>query len=69
MERDKPRSIAKKWILKELETHGKLTKKELLKLIEIKESTLNTHLSKLVKEGFVEFVRVSGKETEFYLKK
>lgn len=69
VERGKPRSIAKKWILRELETHGKLTKKELLKLIEIKESTLNNYLSQLVKEGFIEFVRVSGKETEFYLKK
>lgn len=69
MERGKPISIAKKWILRELETHGKLTKKELLKLIEIKESTLNNYLSQLVKEGFIEFVRVSGKETEFYLKK
>ena len=49
-----PRSIAKKWILKEL--------------TEIKESTMNSYLSQLIKEELVESVRVSGKETVFYLK-
>jgi hypothetical protein len=68
LEMKQPRSIAKKWILKELKEHGKLTKRELLELTEIKESTMNSYLSQLIKEELVESVRVSGKETVFYLK-
>lgn len=46
-----------------------MTLKELMKITEIKESTLRIYLSRLVQLGLIVYIRVSGQETVYTIKK
>lgn len=46
-----------------------MTLKDLMKITEIKETTLKIYLSRLVQLGLIVSIRVSGEETTYAIKK
>lgn len=62
-------TTAQRWILSEIKKNKKMTLKELMKITEIKESTLRIYLSRLVQLGLIVYIRVSGQETVYTIKK
>lgn len=67
---NKPKvTIAQRWILSELEKHKEMTLKELMKVTEIKETTLKVYLSRLIQQGLIVSIRISGEETKYTVKK
>lgn len=67
---NKPKvTIAQRWILSELEKHKEMTLKELMKVTEIKETTLKVYLSRLIQQDLIVSIRISGEETKYTVKK
>lgn len=62
-------TIAQRWILSELEKHKEMTLKELMKVTEIKETTLKVYLSRLIQQDLIVSIRISGEETKYTVKK
>lgn len=62
-------TTAQRWILSEIKKNKKMTLKELMKITEIKESTLRIYLSRLVQLGLIVYIRVSGQDTVYTIKK
>ena len=62
-------TIAQRWILSEITKNKEMTLKDLMKITEIKETTLKIYLSRLVQLGLIVFIRVSGQETIYAIKK
>ena len=62
-------TTAQRWILSEIRKNKKMTLKELMKITKIKESTLRIYLSRLVQLGLIVYIRVSGQETVYTIKK
>lgn len=62
-------TTAQRWILSEIKKNKEMTLKDLMKITEIKESTLRIYLSRLVQLGLIIYIRVSGKETVYTIKK
>lgn len=67
---NKPKvTIAQRWILSELEKHKEMTLKELMKVTEIKETTLKVYLSRLIQQDLIVSIRISGEETKYTVRK
>ena len=62
-------TTAQRWIWSEIKKNKEMTLKDLMKITEIKESTLRIYLSRLVQLGLIIYIRVSGKETVYTIKK
>lgn len=62
-------TIAQRWILSEITKNKEMTLKDLMKITEIKETTLKIYLSRLVQLGLIASIRVSGQETIYAIKK
>ena len=62
-------TIAQRWILSEIKKNKEMTLKDLMKITEIKETTLKIYLSRLVQLGLIVSIRVSGEETIYTIKK
>lgn len=62
-------TIAQRWILSEITKNKEMTLKDLMKITEIKETTLKIYLSRLVQLGLIDSIRVSGQETIYAIKK
>lgn len=46
-----------------------MTLKELMKVTEIKETTLKIYLSRLIQQDLIVSIRISGEETKYTVKK
>ena len=46
-----------------------MTLKELIKVTEIKETTLKIYLSRLIQQDLIVSIRISGEETKYTIKK
>lgn len=62
-------TIAQRWILSEITKNKEMTLKDLMKITEIKETTLKIYLGRLVQLGLIVSIRVSGQETIYAIKK
>lgn len=62
-------TIAQRWILSEITKNKEMTLKDLMKITEIKETTLKIYLSRLVQLGLIVSICVSGQETIYAIKK
>ena len=62
-------TIAQRWILSEITKNKEMTLKDLMKITEIKETTLKIYLSRLVQLGLIVSIRVSRQETIYAIKK
>lgn len=69
MEQKSKITIAQRWILSEIKKNREMTLKDLMKITEIKETTLKIYLSRLVQLGLIVSIRVSGEETTYAIKK
>lgn len=69
MEQKSKITIAQRWILSEITKNKEMTLKDLMKITEIKETTLKIYLSRLVQLGLIASIRVSGQETIYAIKK
>lgn len=69
MEQKSKITIAQRWILSEITKNKEMTLKDLMKITEIKETTLKIYLSRLVQLGLIDSIRVSGQETIYAIKK
>ena len=69
MEKKPKITIAQRWILSELKKHKEMTLKELMKVTEIKETTLKIYLSRLIQHNLIVSIRISGEETKYTVKK
>lgn len=69
MEKKPKITIAQRWILSELKKHKETTLKELIKVTEIKETTLKIYLSRLIQQDLIVSIRISGEETKYTVKK
>ena len=62
-------TTAQRWILSEIKKNKELTLDELMKITEIKETTLKIYLSRLIQLGLIVSIRVTGQETVYAIKK
>ena len=69
MEQKSKITIAQRWILSEITKNKEMTLKDLMKITEIKETTLKIYLSRLVQLGLIVSIRVSRQETIYAIKK
>lgn len=69
MEQKSKITIAQRWILSEITKNKEMTLKDLMKITEIKETTLKIYLGRLVQLGLIVCIRVSGQETIYAIKK
>ena len=69
MEQKSKITIAQRWILSEITKNKEMTLKDLMKITEIKETTLKIYLSRLVQLRLIVSIRVSGQETIYAIKK
>lgn len=69
MEQKSKITIAQRWILSEITKNKEMTLKDLMKITEIKETTLKIYLSRLVQLGLIVSIHVSGQETIYAIKK
>ena len=68
MEQKAKITIAQRWILSEITKNKEMTLKDLMKITDIKETTLKVYLSRLVQLGLIVSIRVSGQETIYAIK-
>lgn len=69
MEKKSKVTTAQRWILSELKKNKRMTLDELMKITEIKETTLKIYLSRLIQLGLIVSIRVTGQETVYAIKK
>lgn len=69
MEKKSKVTTAQRWILSEIKQNNGMTLDELMKITEIKETTLRIYLSRLIHLGLIISIRVSGEETIYTIKK
>ena len=69
MEQKSKITIAQRWILSEITKNKEMTLKDLMKITEIKETTLKIYLSRLVQLWLIVSISVSGQETIYAIKK
>ncbi len=68
MEQKSKITIAQRWILSEITKNKEMTLKDLMKITDIKETTLKVYLSRLVQLGLIVSIRVSGQDTIYAIK-
>lgn len=69
MEKKSKVTTAQRWILSELKKNKGMTLDELMKITEIKETTLKIYLSRLIQLGLIVSIRVTGQKTVYAIKK
>lgn len=69
MEKKSKVTTAQRWILSELKKNKRMTLDELMKITEIKETTLKIYLSRLIQLGLIVSIRVTGQKTVYAIKK
>lgn len=69
MEKKSKVTTAQRWILSELKKNKGMTLDELMKITEIKETTLKIYLSRLIQLGLIVSIRVTGQKTIYAIKK
>jgi predicted transcriptional regulator len=62
-------TTAQRWILSEIKKNKGMTLDELMKITEIKETTLKIYLSRLIQLGLIVSIRVTGQKTVYAIKK
>lgn len=62
-------TTAQRWILSEIKKNEGMTLDELMKITEIKETTLKIYLSRLIQLGLIVSIRVTGQKTVYAIKK
>lgn len=69
MEKKSKVTTAQRWILSEIKQNNGMTLDELMKITEIKETTLRIYLSRLIQLGLIVSIRVTGQKTVYAIKK
>lgn len=69
MEKKSKVTTAQRWILSEIKKNKGMTLDELMKITEIKETTLKIYLSRLIQLGMIVSIRVTGQKTVYAIKK
>ena len=69
MEKKSKVTTAQRWILSEIKHNNGMTLDELMKITEIKETTLRIYLSRLIQLGLIVSIRVTGQKTVYAIKK
>lgn len=69
MEKKSKVTTAQRWILSEIKKNKGMTLDELMKITEIKETTLKIYLSRLIQLGLIVSIRVTGQKTVYAIKK
>lgn len=69
MEKKSNITTAQRWILSEIKKNKEMTLKDLMKVTEIKESTLRIYLSRLIQLELIISTKISGQETIYAIKK
>jgi len=62
-------TTAQRWILSEIKKNEEMTLDDLMKITEIKETTLKIYLSRLIQLGLIISIRVTGEKTIYAIKK
>lgn len=68
MEKKSKVTTAQRWILSEIKKNKGMTLDELMKITEIKETTLKIYLSRLIQLGLIVSIRVTGQKTVYAIK-